>query len=195
MPIIEDMATKKFDATNTSALIFQDVGAKHVFRHFVLPDSVSGSNKLLSFGFFNKESNLLGIIGIRCMDEKPAWILSFIVTSTDCSLTAGIKIIKLLIDYTVRYQEEKGYFQWFVCSKAEKYAAWQKLFLDLREKYHHYNYSKVDANSLPRWLGTMELTGNKIFPYDINISMYMLKSLCTNPEDQCDISESDVEFL
>lgn len=195
LPVIEEMATKKFDITNTSALIFQDVGAKHVFRHFVLPDNVAGSTRFLSFGCFDEHNELKGIIGLRCLDEKPAWLLSFIVTSSDCPPTTGVKIILNLLNYAVAYQEERGYFQWFVSSKAEKFHAWQKLFLGLRKKYHHYVYAQISSNTLPQWLGNLELTGNKIFPYDINISMYIRKDLCTNGEDQIDISDSDIEFI
>jgi hypothetical protein len=195
LSVIEDMATRKFDVTNTSATIFQDTSAKNVFRHFVLPDHVAGSNRYLSFGCFDENENLLGLIGIRCMDEKPSWLLSFIVTSSDCSPTVGIKIILNLLNYAVDYQEKKGYFQWFVSSKAEKFHAWQKLFLGLRKRYHHYVYGHVPAGELPKWLGTMELTGNKVFPYDINISMYIRKDFCTNAEDLPGIIDSDIEFL
>lgn len=195
LTIIEDMASKKFDVTNTNAIIFQDVGAKQVFRHFVLPDNVAGSNRFMSFGCFDENENLYGVIGIRCMDEKPSWLLSFIVTSSDCPPTLGVRIIQHLLNYAVTYQEERGYFQWFVSSKAEKFHAWQKLFLSLRKRYHHYVYGSVPAGELPKWLGTLELTGNKIFPYDINISMYIRKDLCTNAEDPTNISDSDIEFL
>lgn len=195
LPKVEDMASKKFDATNTSAIIFQDVEAKQVFRHFVLPDSVAGNQRFLSFGCFDADGNLYGVLGLRCIEERPAWVLSFIVTSTDCSISSGLVIIKSLMKYAVKVQEERGYFQWFVCSKADKFSAWQKLFLPLRERYHHYVYARVPAHELPNWLSTLELVGNKIYPYDINISMYMLKSMCTNPEDRTDISETDIEFL
>lgn len=195
LPMIEEMATKKFDVTNTSAIIFQDVGAKQVFRHFVLPDHVAGSNRYLSFGCFDENENLRGIIGLRCMEEKPSWLLSFIVTSSDCSPTLGVKIILNLLNHAVAYQEERGYFQWFVSSKAEKFHAWQKLFLNLRNRYHHYVYGSIPAGELPKWLGTLELTGNKIFPYDINISMYIRKDLCTNVEDIPTMSDTDIEFI
>lgn len=189
------MANKKFDATKANSIIFQDTEAKQVFRHFVLPDTLAGSNRYISFGCFDENNNLYGVIGLRCIDEKPAWVLSFIVTSSECGLSTGVRIIKKLIEYTVAFQEKEGYFQWFVCSKADKFSAWQKLFLELRERYHHYVYGHVPAYQLPKWLGTLELTGNKIYPYNINISMYMLKNKCTNHEDRIEIADSDIEFL
>ncbi len=194
LSIIEDMANKKFDVTNTSSIIFQDVESKQVFRHFVLPDNIAGSARFLSFGCFDEKDRLQGIIGIRCIEERPAWLLSFIVTASDCSPMVGLRIILNLLNHAVAHQEQQGYFQWFVSSKAEKFHAWQKLFSGLRKRYHHYVYAQVPAGELPKWLSTMELTGNKTFPYDINISMYIRKDLCTNADDP-NILDSDIEFL
>jgi hypothetical protein len=195
---IEELAKLKIKATKTdenvfSQGVFSEAG-NLVFKHFVLPESTLGGQRLRCFGYYNVDGELTGVIGIRNHDTEPSWILSFIVTSVESK--SSIQIIKELMAYVIEYQEEQGRFQWFVISKLSKFKAWQKLFGGARSSYHHYVYARVKANTMPKWLGALKISGNKLFPYEINISMYMSKKLCTS-DDASDISfdESDHTFL
>lgn len=192
LPIIEAMAEEKLTMTNTASGIFEDTNNIRVFRYFVLPENVYGSDKMRAFGYFNEDNKLLAIMGLRCLENSPAWIFSFIVTAHKCG--NSIRIIKELLTFAIDYQEKSGFYQWFVISKLEKFDAWQKLFTGAREKYHHYVYARVAANSMPKWLDHLQFSGGKLFPYDINISMYMSKSLCTS-DDGVEFNERDIDFL
>ena len=191
LPVIEDMAAKKLASTNTASGIFEDMNNTKVFKYFVLPSNMYGADKMRAFGYF-EDDKLMAIMGLRCLDNSPAWIFSFIVTAQDC--THSIRTIKSLMKFALDYQEESGFYQWFVVSKLEKFDAWQKLFNGAREKYHHYVYARVPANTMPKWLDHLKLSGGKLFPYDINISMYIAKSLCTSDEN-IEFNERDSDFL
>ena len=191
LPVIEDMAAKKLASTNTASGIFEDMNNTKVFKYFVLPHNVYGADKMRAFGYF-EDDKIMAIMGLRCLDNSPAWIFSFIVTAHDC--TNSIRIIKALMKFALNYQEESGFYQWFVVSKLEKFDAWQKLFNSARDKYHHYVYARVPANTMPKWLDHLKFSGGKLFPYDINISMYIAKSLCTSDED-IEFNERDSDFL
>jgi hypothetical protein len=192
--LIEALAEKKIEDSGTPRNVFMgDEGL--VFKHFVLPNTTIGGNRMRCFGYFT-EGNLVAIIGIRNQDYQPSWILSFIVTGVDCD--NSIKVIKSLMTHVIEHQEKLGMFQWFVVSRLEKFKAWQKLFNGARSNYNHYVYARVKANTMPKWLGILQLNGNKLFPYDTNISMYVSKKLCTNNSvEDSDISfdESDHTFL
>jgi hypothetical protein len=192
LPIIEAMAEEKLTMTNTASGIFEDTSNIRVFRYFVLPENVYGSDKMRAFGYFNEDNKLLAIMGLRCLENSPSWIFSFIVTAHNCG--NSIRIIKELLTFAIDYQEKSGFYQWFVISKLDKFDAWQKLFTGAREKYHHYVYARVPANSMPKWLDHLQFSGGKLFPYDINISMYMSKSLCTS-DDGVEFNERDIDFL
>ena len=201
LPIIEALSTKKLASTKTSEHIFTGTGillgsSGLVFKHFVLPDSTIGSQRMRCFGYFTDDRKLIGVIGIRNQDYQPSWVLSFIITDVECD--NSIQVIKSLMSYVVEHQESKGMFQWFVISKLEKFKVWQKLFGGARSNYHHYVYARVVANTMPKWLNILQLSGNKLFPYDINVSMYVSKKLCTHndPEDaDLNFDESDLTFL
>ena len=192
LPMIEAMAEEKLIMTNTASGIFEDNTNTKVFKYFVLPENVYGADKMRAFGYFDEDQKLLAVMGLRCLDNSPSWIFSFIVTAHKCG--NSVRIIKSLLTFAVDYQEESGFYQWFVVSKLEKFDAWQKLFTGAREKYHHYVYARVPANTMPKWLDHLQLSGGKLFPYDINISMYMSKSVCTS-EGSSDFDERDIDFL
>ena len=107
-----------------------------------------------------------------------SWILSFIVTSAES--TNGIKIIQKLIAALTQHQEAQGMIQWYVFSKGERYLSWQRLFKNLRERYHHFVYARTPANEMPKWNQVLIFTGGKLFPYDTTVSMYVSKSICTS---------------
>lgn len=192
LPLMEQMTAEKLKVTNDASGIFDIAGESTVFKFFVLPNNVHGSESMRSFGCFDKESKLIAIMGLRCLDNSPAWVFSFIVTASDC--TNSIRVIKDLLRFAIDYQEKSGFFQWYVVSKLEKFDAWQKLFSRARDNYHHYVYARVPANTLPKWLGNLQLSGGKVFPYAINISMYMSKILCTS-EGSTNFDERDIDFL
>lgn len=192
---IESMANKKLKDTDTPSHVFTG-NEGFVFKYFLLPDTVRGGKLMRCFGYFDDDGALLGVIGIRNQDYHPSWILSFIVTDAECK--NSIKVIKSLMEYVIDHQEQQGMFQWFVISKLSKFKAWQKLFGGARSNYNHYVYGRVPANTIPKWLGILQLNGNKLFPYDVNISMYVSKKLCTNnePEDaDLNFDETDYTFL
>lgn len=192
LPIIEAMADEKLALTNTASGIFEDSTNSKVFKYFVLPHNVYGHDKMRAFGYFDENSKLIAVMGLRCLDNSPSWVFSFIVTAHDC--TNSIKVIKELLRFAINYQEKSGFYQWFVVSKLEKFTAWQKLFNGARDKYHHYVYARVPANTMPKWLSHLQFSAGKLFPYDINISMYVSRSLCTNDET-FEFDERDVDFL
>jgi hypothetical protein len=189
---IEKMANEKLVMTNTASHVFEDPTSTKVFKYFVLPPTIYGHDKMKCFGYFDNDE-LMAVLGIRSMDMYPAWVLSFIVTSTHCK--NSINAIKSLMNYVTEFQENLGYYQWFTVSKLDKFDVWQKLFKGAREKYHHYVYARVKANTMPRWLGHLQFSSGKLFPYDINISMYISKSLCTSDDDTTKIEERDIDFL
>lgn len=192
--LMEELTSQKLKSTNTTESIFMS-GESMILKFFVLPDNIIGHDKCRCFGYFDGDE-LLGIIGIRNVENNPSWILSFIITSVDCK--KSIFVIKSLMEFVIAHQENKGKFQWFVISKLEKFISWQKLFNGARSNYHHYVYGRVPANTVPKWLEVLRLCGNKLFPYDTNISMYMSKTLCTNndPNDSdLNFDESDHKFL
>ena len=184
--LIEALAEKKIEDTSTPRHVFMgDEGL--VFKHFVLPNTTIGGNRMRCFGYFT-DGNLMAIIGIRNQEYQPSWILSFIVTDVNCD--NSITVIKSLMTHVIEYQESVGMFQWFVVSKLTKFRAWQNIFGKVRSNYHHYVFARVPANTMPKWLGVLQLNGNKLFPYDINISMYVSKKLCTNN----DVEDADLSF-
>lgn len=187
---IQNLATEKLHETNTPDYVFKDSNDL-VFKFFVLPKDVYGHDKLKCFGYF-KDNELIAILGIRCIGDTPSWVLSFIVTSIHCK--NSISVIKKLMAYTITHQEELGFYQWYIISKLEKFDAWQRLFKDVRKNYHHYVYARVPANTLPKWLDNLQLSNGKLFPYDINISMYMSKLLCTSDESHI-FNEQDLIFF
>lgn len=189
---MESMANKKLTITGTNS-IFEEAGGSKVFKYFVLPDTVHGHDRMVSFGYFVDEK-LEAIMGLRNLENSPAWIFSFIVTCHNCKNSIGA--IKNLMKFAIEYQETAGYFQWYVVSRLDKFDVWQKLFKSAREKYHHYVYGRVAANSMPRWLSLLQLSGGKLFPYDINISMYISKRYCTSDEQETiAFDERDIDFI
>jgi len=192
LPLIEKMANEKLVMTNTASHVFEDPTSTKVFRYFVLPSTIYGHDKMKAFGYF-LDDELMAVLGIRSMDNNPAWVLSFIVTNVKCK--NSINVIRSLMGYVVEFQEQLGYYQWFTVSKLDKFDVWQKLFKDARQKYHHYVYARVKANTMPRWLSHLQFSSGKLFPYDINISMYISKSLCTSDDDLTKIEERDIDFL
>lgn len=191
LPIIETMAKEKLVMTNTAGHVFEDNGVA-VFKYFVLPKNIYGGDKMRCYGYF-VDDKLQAVLGLRNFDNFPAWILSFIVTSTDCK--NSIYAIKQLLMYTIEEQEKLGLYQWFTVSKLEKFEVWQKLFKEARQKYHHYVYARVAANEMPKWLGHLTFSRGKLFPYDINISMYMSKTVCTSDGDDSPVEERDIDFI
>jgi hypothetical protein len=190
---IEKMAVEKLSATNTNENVFADTTGM-VFSKFVLPTSIYGSHTMKSFGYFEGDE-LVGVLGLRVLENQPAWILSFIVTGVQCK--NSIEAIKELMNYAIEHQESEGYFQWYVVSKLDKFRAWQKLFKGARSKYHHYVYARTQAMEMPKWLATLQLSSHKLFPYDTNISLYMSKKLCTSLDDSPTgvVNELDITFL
>lgn len=192
LPVMEEISKKKFEQSNTNLeFVFSDTNGL-VFKNFVLTEDIHGYDRLRAFGYFDEDNNLLGMLGIRNLDYEPSWILSYIVTSKDCK--NSLQIIKDLLHFALDYQEKKGKFQWFVISKLDKFRSWQRLFNSARSNYHHYVYGRVLANQMPKWLASLQLSSNKLFPYDINISMYMSKKLCTSGED-AEFDETDCTFI
>lgn len=179
LPVVEEMSAKKLQATNTDENVFRDPYQEPVYRHFILDESTYGSNLFGMYGYY-VNNELVGVLGYRCLRNEPAWILSFVVTSATCS--KPIIVIKDLMATVVAELEKSGYFQWYVISKLEKFRAWQKLFKSARLNYHHYVYARTKANELPKWNSALGLSGNKLFPYDTNISMYISKKLCTTDD-------------
>lgn len=179
LPLVEKMSTEKLHATNTDENVFRDPYHEPVYKHFILNNDTYGSELFGVYGYFIDDV-LMGVLGYRCLRNEPAWILSFVVTSATCS--KPIIIIKELMSTVVGELENAGYFQWYVISKLEKFRAWQKLFKGARLNYHHYVYARTKANELPRWNSALGLSGNKLFPYDTNISMYISKKLCTTDD-------------
>lgn len=177
---VEEMAAKKIAATGTDSNIFQDPYAEPIYKHFILDEEVYGSELFGVYGCFDG-NELIAVLGYRCIRNEPSWVLSFVITSVDC--TSPIAVIKQLMERAVYELEQRGYFQWFVVSRLDKFKAWQKLFRHARLNYHHYVYSRTKANELPRWNSALALSGNKLFPYDTNISMYISKRLCTIDDD------------
>jgi hypothetical protein len=192
LPIIEAMAQEKLTMTNTASGIFEGSDSDTVFKYFVLPHNVYGHDKMRAFGYFNDESKLIAVMGLRCLDNSPAWVFSFIVTEHNCK--NSVRVIKNLLKFAIDYQEKSGFYQWFVVSKLEKFGAWQKLFNSARDNYHHYVYARVSANTMPKWLSHLQFSGGKLFPYDINISMYISRSLCTSDES-FEFDEREIDFL
>jgi hypothetical protein len=192
LQMMEDVATKKFQETTDSLnMVFSDPSGL-VFKSFVMPDEIYGSQRMRAFGYFNDDGELLGMIGIRNIDHHPSWVLSYIVTSVTCK--NSIQVIKELLQHILEAQEACGKFQWFVVSKLDKFKSWQRLFNSARSNYHHYVYGRVPANTMPKWLNILQLSGNKLFPYDINISMYMSKKLCTS-DNEVEFNEADCIFI
>lgn len=191
LPIIEAMAKEKLVMTNTASHVFEDNGVA-VFKYFVLPKTIYGAEKMRCYGYFI-DDQLQAVLGLRNYDHTPSWILSFIVTSTQCKNT--IYAIKQLLMYSIEEQEKLGLYQWYTVSKLDKFDVWQKLFKEVRQRYHHYVYARVAANEMPKWLGHLSFSRGKLFPYDINISMYMSKSLCTSDGDDTPVEERDIDFL
>lgn len=189
---MEVMANEKLTMTDTNSIFEGGSGVK-VFRYFVLPTTVYGHDKMTSFGYF-KDDELIAIMGLRNIENEPAWIFSFIVTAHNCKNSIGV--IKSLMKFAIEYQEQAGYFQWYVVSRLDKFDVWQKLFKSAREKYHHYVYGRVSANTMPKWLSLLQLSGGKLFPYDINISMYVSKRHCTSDEQETMVfDERDIDFI
>lgn len=156
---------------------FAGIDNDTIFHLYVLPDDVKGSGSFSSFGYF-VDGQLVAAIGVRSMDLSPAWVLSFIVTHPDC--VQSILAIRDLVNHTIAAQEARGYHQWFVVSANKRFSVWQRLFKHVRSRYHHYTYAVVEANQPPKFLDLLDLTGKKIFPYDITISMYVSKEICTS---------------
>lgn len=189
---METMANEKLTMTNTSN-VFEGTTGINVFKHFVLPKNVYGHDKMTSFGYFI-DDKLMAVMGIRNIDKEPSWIFSFIVTAHNCK--NSIRVIKSLMEFAIEYQESVGYFQWYVISRLDKFDVWQKLFKSARHKYHHYVYGRVPANTMPKWLSLLQLSGGKLFPYDINISVYMSKSRCTSDEQETiAFDELGIDFI
>lgn len=189
---MEALANEKLTMTNTTS-IFEGTTGANVFKYFVLPDTVYGHDNWTSFGYFI-DDKLIAIMGLRNIENEPAWIFSFIVTAYNCKNSIGV--IKSIMKFAIEYQEQAGYFQWYVISRLDKFDVWQKLFKSVREKYHHYVYGRVPANTMPKWLSVLQLSGGKLFPYDINISMYMSKSRCTSDEQETIVfDERDIDFI
>jgi hypothetical protein len=189
--VMENMAQEKLSLTGTNR-VFEEAGGVSVFKYFVLPENVYGHERMSSFGYFH-DDQLLAVMGLRNIENSPAWVFSFIVTSQHCK--NSIIVIKQLMKFAIEHQESLGYFQWYVVSRLDKFDAWQKLFKSAREKYHHYVYGRVQANTMPKWLSTLQLSGGKLFPYDINISMYMSKKHCTSDEENIDFDDRDLDFI
>lgn len=179
LPLVEEMAKQKFNDIDMDSVIFNDSYNDPIFKYFMLDDKIYGSELYSSHGYFIN-NKLVGVIGARGISGEPAWILSYIVTSQECSGT--INIIKCLLNKSVEYYEARGYFQWYVVSKLSKFKAWQKLFKEARTDYHHYVYARTPANTLPEWRSALLLSSNKLFPYDTNISMYISKKICTTDD-------------
>lgn len=180
LPTVNQLSQDKISATNTDPTVFQDPFSNPVYKHFILDDRIYGSEFYGCWGYFI-EDELQGVLGFRCIRNEPAWVLSFIVTSSTCK--QSITVIKELLQTTIADLESRGYFQWFVVSKLEKFKIWQKLFKNVRPDYNHYVYARTPANELPKWNSALAISGNKLFPYDTNISMYISKSLCTTDQD------------
>lgn len=192
LPIITDMCTTRLQETNLTSVFSMGIDGELIFPGFVLPKSNYNSTKRRMFGVFDNDQ-LVAVLGIRDLD-LPAWVLSFIITKSNTPRT--IAYIKALINFAIGYQEERGLYQWFVTSKLEKFSAWQKTFQVIRERYHHYVYARIPAHEMPKWCTMIFLTGNKTFPYDVNISMYISKHRCTSDDsDVLSFSESDVTLL
>ena len=117
LPMIEAMAEEKLIMTNTASGIFEDSANTKVFKYFVLPENVYGADKMRAFGYFDEDEKLLAVMGLRCLDNSPSWIFSFIVTAHKSG--NSIRIIKALLTFAVEYQEKSGFYQWFVVSKLE----------------------------------------------------------------------------
>lgn len=193
LPIIEAMAAEKLHVTNTNENVFATFG-ELVFSKFVAPPDVYKSELTKCVGYF-EGGELKGVLGLRALENQPAWVLSFIVTSVN--IENSMEVIRDLMSYAIRLQESEGYFQWYVISKLDKFKAWQKLFKGARSTYHHYVYARTSAMEVPKWLDSLQLVGNKIFPYDTNISLYMSKKLCTSIDSDPDeiVNELDITFL
>lgn len=193
LPFVEQMADEKISATNTESRIFQDPYMAPIYKHFILDENTYGHELFGCYGCYDQESGkLMGVLGYRCIRNEPAWVLSFVVLNHECQ--NSMEVIKQLMNTTLTDLESRGYFQWFVVSKLEKFRAWQKLFRSARLNYHHYVYARTPANQLPKWHSALGLSGNKLFPYDTNISMYVSKSLCTT-DDQGRTQEIDDTML
>lgn len=181
LPLIQRLASERLSTSSDSYDIFSIGGGEQTFKFFVLPAGVDGSNEARAFGYFNSTGELIGVIGSRQLTGSPSWVLSFILT--DWKNRSALTIIKELMQFVIKYREQQGLFQWFVVSRLDKFKAWQRLFSSARGNYHHYVYARVPANTCPKWFTTLQYSGGKLFPYDINVSMYVSKTLLTNDTD------------
>lgn len=191
IPFVEQMAEEKLRATNAQENIFLDPYQAPVYKHFILDKNTYGYDLFGCYGYF-ENGKLMGVLGYRCIRNEPAWVMSFVILSHECK--NSIEAIKQLMSTTLGELESRGYFQWFVVSKLEKFRAWQKLFRGARLNYHHYVYARTPANELPKWHSALGFSGNKLFPYATNISMYVSKSLCTT-DDAGNTQEIDDTML
>lgn len=173
---VERLVDQRMSTEQEDIFIFDGFENKRIFHLYMLPDTVIGHDKFVSFGYF-QDGMLKGIIGARNVTQL-SWVLSFIVTESKAA--EGIKVIKRLIESLTAYQESCEMIQWYVVSKGEKFLSWQRLFKHLREKYHHFVYARTPANEMPQWNQILAFTGGKLFPYDTTVSMYVSKSICTS---------------
>jgi hypothetical protein len=171
------LSKEKLEGGRADYADFIGLGDDTIFQWYVLPDDVRGSQKFSSYGYF-QDDQLVAAIGFKLLGNSPEWILTFIVTSP--KLTNGIGVIKDLLARVIEEQERLEYYHWYVVSANRRFKSWQRLFLHLREKYHHFTYAVIPANQPPKKLDLLEITGKKIFPYDITISMYISKAICTS---------------
>lgn len=179
--LIQELAADRLSASSDSYDIFSTGSGEQTFKFFVLPAGVDGSEEARAFGYFDTDENLIGVVGSRQLTGSPCWVLSFILT--DWKNRSSLTIIKELMQFVIEYREQQGLFQWFVVSKLDKFKAWQRLFSSVRANYHHYVYARVPANTCPKWFSTLQYSGGKLFPHDVNVSMYMSKALLTNDTD------------
>ena len=177
LPELSNMAKEKTSENREGYADFAGIGNDTIFHLYVLPNDVRGSQLFSSYGYF-VDGQMVAAIGTRALNLTPSWILSFIVTHPEC--IQSILAIKDLIDFVIAEQEKKGYLHWYVVSANKRFSVWQRLFKHLRDKYHHYTYAVVPANQPPEKLDLLDITGRKMFPYDITISMYVSKTMCTS---------------
>lgn len=179
--LILGFTDQKLEQTKQDPQIFNAYYRQRMFNMFVLPEDIHGADNYECFGYF-VDNKLEGIIGTRSLREWSAWILSFIFTQA--SSGPNIAIIKSLVEHVIKHQESKGVLQWYVISEAAKFKAWQRLFKGLRSTYHHYKVAEVTANQPPKKINLLSFLGNKIFSYDVYLSLYISKSLCTSEEEE-----------
>lgn len=183
LPLIVELANEIYNSEHTTddrypkfqvgMLLDDSDNREKFFSMFVLPPQYAGFTQRRAYGVYDSNNVLIAAVGVRRYDHLPSWSISWLL-----SPKTGAKFIALfryIVEQLCQIHEAAGMNELFVTYPAHREEAYSRIMLFMRERYFTFVETTISAKTLSPYKFIVELVGQTLQPYDVNVRRYILR--------------------